>query len=308
MPYLQIVEMYISGSIVKLLWLAFIYLITIGLIRLQKRTYILEVPWSVNQVFLLLAVFIIIQYTSATLAAFFVEYVYSYSAENLYFLESFIPYITAAINSLSLLLITVFLIKKRYRFKIGFEKCNLQQGIKWGFSISLIYIYLLLLRLKGFHQFHYEQYAQQIHFSFNLLSVFSLAALVPIAEEIFFRGFVYRALKNRFSFIYAAIISSLCFLIFHMTINQNSWIIFLQGFLLAYVFFKSKSLIACIILHISGNLLRLIADYNQGAILEALSWNVLVVIGFFCVLFSLMLNSTLRVSAKRGHPSCNPKK
>lgn len=78
--------------------------------------------------------------------------------------------------------------------------------------------------------------------------VFSQAILGPIGEEIFFRGYIFTTLSERYSLWGGALLSSLVFALLH-GINWNLPLIFIHGLLYAYFLHKSKSLMAVVAGH-----------------------------------------------------------
>ncbi|HJN62745.1 MAG TPA: type II CAAX endopeptidase family protein [Candidatus Paceibacterota bacterium] len=87
----------------------------------------------------------------------------------------------------------------------------------------------------------------------NLLNLKLLTAiLLPVAEETFFRGVIFRYLRQNNTFIKSALISSLIFSLVHFDISVLPFT-FLLGFVSAWVFEKTRSLISSFIVHITVN-------------------------------------------------------
>ncbi len=89
-----------------------------------------------------------------------------------------------------------------------------------------------------------------------LAAVFA-AVFGPVAEEIFFRGFMYSALRKTFGVFRALIITSVIFSVLHAHIVGFLPIMAL-GILLAYLYEKTGSLVPCISVHILHNLAMII--------------------------------------------------
>ena len=96
--------------------------------------------------------------------------------------------------------------------------------------------------------------------SFGLPMVY--AALAAVAEEFFFRGFLFTALKKRGRFL-AAIVSSAAFAILHLVNLANHPIdytllqvaaAFSVGFALCGLLWKTKKLLPCLLCHLLINL------------------------------------------------------
>ena len=81
---------------------------------------------------------------------------------------------------------------------------------------------------------------------------FFVSVLGPIAEEIFFRGFMYRALKKSMGFVWALVLSSALFALLHAHL-VGFFPILVLGILLAYLYEKTGSLISSVTVHIMHN-------------------------------------------------------
>ncbi len=79
------------------------------------------------------------------------------------------------------------------------------------------------------------------------------ATVIPIFEEIFMRGIILAGLLNRYNPKKAIIISALIFGAWHFNIHQsvNATLI---GLILGMIYYKTNSLILCIVLHMTNNI------------------------------------------------------
>ena len=84
--------------------------------------------------------------------------------------------------------------------------------------------------------------------------------LVPVAEELFFRGFLYNWMRKGLSQWPAMVLSALVFGGFHLVPVQVI-LAFVLGLGLAWIYEKSESLWPPIILHLSNNIFFLILAY-----------------------------------------------
>ncbi|WP_420643344.1 CPBP family intramembrane glutamic endopeptidase [Candidatus Leptofilum sp.] len=85
-----------------------------------------------------------------------------------------------------------------------------------------------------------------------IVSVLLISTLVPLWEEIFFRGFIHNVLRNRLGMWAAILVSSLLFGIFHFIPLQIIGA-FTLGILLAWLYEKSGSLWLPIFAHALNN-------------------------------------------------------
>ena len=76
--------------------------------------------------------------------------------------------------------------------------------------------------------------------------------IAPIAEEIVFRGYMYKAFRDRFKPAYAIILSAALFSIIHLE-WRAALSLFVIGVVLAYVYEKTGNLMAPITVHILNN-------------------------------------------------------
>ncbi|MEG1660408.1 MAG: CPBP family intramembrane glutamic endopeptidase [Bacteroides sp.] len=84
------------------------------------------------------------------------------------------------------------------------------------------------------------------------VGIFSIAIMGPVLEELLFRGAITKALLQHYSPTKAILFSGLIFGVFHVNPAQviGAGLI---GLLLAWIYYKTASLIPCIVLHILNN-------------------------------------------------------
>ncbi len=84
--------------------------------------------------------------------------------------------------------------------------------------------------------------------------------VAPVAEEVFFRGFVFAGLRQRYDWKKAALISSALFAVIHVT--PTAMIpIFILGIIFAYLYHHSNSIWPAVLMHVSTNALALGSAY-----------------------------------------------
>jgi uncharacterized protein len=91
---------------------------------------------------------------------------------------------------------------------------------------------------------------------------FTIMLIAPLAEEIFFRGFVFAGLRSRYDWRWAAAISAALFAAAHLEIT---FLVpaFVLGYLFACLYQKSNSVWPGVILHFLWNTFAVIAIYVQ---------------------------------------------
>jgi len=93
--------------------------------------------------------------------------------------------------------------------------------------------------------------------------------VAPVAEEVFFRGFFYRALRSRFSMIGAAVIDGLLFGVIHYNFESAEALLLLPplallGFIFCVVYEKTGSLFPVIGMHAFNNAIAYAAQADGG--------------------------------------------
>ena len=93
-----------------------------------------------------------------------------------------------------------------------------------------------------------------------LLTFQALAFITPMSEELFFRGFIFRGLLPKMGPWWAIAVSALIFSGFHFSHVGVLIPVFIIGFLLAWLYWKTGSLWAAIGAHAGQNVLALAAQ------------------------------------------------
>jgi membrane protease YdiL (CAAX protease family) len=120
--------------------------------------------------------------------------------------------------------------------------------------------------------------------------------VAPVVEEFFFRGFFYRALRNRFTILVAALIDGCLFGVIHYSGNGVDGLLILPplallGFIFCLVYERTGSLLVPIAMHSFNNTVAYAAQAHGG-------WQVSVVVGPL-MLVALVLGSRALPSAPR---------
>ena len=93
-----------------------------------------------------------------------------------------------------------------------------------------------------------------------LASIFSMALLPAIFEEIVYRGVVLKGLLSKFKPTVAIIISAVLFMLMHGNITQTFYQLFL-GLIFGFVVYKTSNILLSMIMHFVNNATILIVDY-----------------------------------------------
>jgi membrane protease YdiL (CAAX protease family) len=175
----------------------------------------------------------------------------------------------AAIVFLNLLLevgaITIILIKfPSHYFNFDFKKNNLLFAAKaYATALPIIIGFLFLNGFLLDKLGVMPSYNPAIELVLKVKNVPLLVILTlqiiffgPLAEELFFRGLIYRLFSKKWGFLFSAFLSSLLFALLHRS-RQDGLPIFALGLLLCFVYEKTAKISVPVIFHIINNCLNL---------------------------------------------------
>lgn len=150
-------------------------------------------------------------------------------------------------------------------FCLGLSACIILNHV-------LIYSGLYELLAQGF-----EETAQTLYQGKLLPELLSIGILTPIVEELIFRGLIYRRIRWYLNALPAMVFSALLFAVFHGNLLQGIYA-FALGFLMAFVYERTHSILAPVCIHVGANLIsvlmtdipsfgRIYETQNEGAFL-----------------------------------------
>ena len=148
------------------------------------------------------------------------------------------------------------------RIRLTFE--NIDIAFLWGIlTVGLIFVITFLL------EFVLEQSGANLSDLSNIPDLealfspailFFIVAIMPVAEEIFFRGFLMEKFESYAGKNFAIVMSAVLFGIAHMSYGKIYPVIMpiIMGLLLGYIVIKTKNLFASIIAHVTFNIVVII--------------------------------------------------
>jgi membrane protease YdiL (CAAX protease family) len=154
---------------------------------------------------------------------------------------------------------------RKYRCKweaLGFRKFDVKKGLLLAIIITCIGLgiaigYEALLGTSGTE----DSYNVYSPFTANGIGIalFAITAVIvaPVAEETFFRGFMLQGIGKRLGYTWGTVISSALFALAHIS-PTNLVPIFILGLMLSWIYYKTKSIWPCIIVHAAYNSIALI--------------------------------------------------
>ena len=125
-------------------------------------------------------------------------------------------------------------------------------------ALSLGFNNLVLIGNLASYDSAYEETLSTLYAAAFPVQIVCLGILVPICEELVFRGLMYKRLRERAPFWQAALYASAVFAFLHMNMIQMFYG-FLMGMAFCYIYEKYGSVKAPILAHISVNLLSVFA-------------------------------------------------
>lgn len=124
-------------------------------------------------------------------------------------------------------------------------------------STCLLLNLLLLTEVSG-------ETSKEIYMSSFAMQILTAGIVVPIAEELIFRGLGYFRLRETLGFFAAAFLSALAFGLYHGNLLQGTYAA-VMGFLFAWLAEQEKGIFLPIAGHMSANLLSLFMTESGAA-------------------------------------------
>ncbi len=172
------------------------------------------------------------------------------------------------------------------RFR-GIGLISIPVVILFGLSVSYIMDLLLALvsqieALKPLFD-TYEQVSELIFSGGFILSLISVGIIAPVFEEILFRGLIFGELRKITKVKLALVLQALLFGIYHFNVVQGVYA-FLLGLVIGFVYYRSNSIIAPILMHISINSLSVILTQLIG-MQQLEQWGVVILVASVALFF-----------------------
>lgn len=121
--------------------------------------------------------------------------------------------------------------------------------------------FIMLINLSSYSD-AYEETVEILYKPSFAIQIICLGILMPVCEELTYRGLTYRRLRKQTKFLHAAIYSSVIFGITHGNLVQMLYA-FAMGMLLSYVYEKYGSVTAPILGHVTANIISVVGTQFQ---------------------------------------------
>jgi membrane protease YdiL (CAAX protease family) len=157
----------------------------------------------------------------------------------------------------------------------GLTRTRLWSAVRWAGLGILAFYFLSFIYQAVVHPDTKQVVTQQLGANRGTLGLIVAGIMVivvaPAAEEFFFRGFFYRALRSRFSVIAAAVIDGLLFGAIHYDFSGGNGLLIvpplaLLGFIFCLVYERTGSIYPTIALHSFNNTIAYAVQADGGAV------------------------------------------
>lgn len=163
------------------------------------------------------------------------------------------------------------------RLKLKLE--NIDSAFLWGILaaiISFILIFAVEVVLIGLGQSSQDlSNIPDLQKLFSWPTLFFLVAFQPIAEEIFFRGFLFEKIENYAGGAIAIFITAFLFGLSHLSYGKIFPVVMpiFMGIILGYVVYRTKNLCSSIVAHITFNITAVTLAYIGEQLLQQAALN-----------------------------------
>lgn len=200
--------------------------------------------------------------------------------------------------------VAIFVLRRKFEIDLKKQFRRIDLSIALLFFLLVFFIFSLIIPFVNPWQFISKLSDNQLIFhSFNseLFSSFSIyngidffigILIIPVVEEIIYRGIIFNQLLKRYSVGISIFVSSLLFALMHLRFAGIAYL-FLYGLLLSFAYYRTKSILTPIVLHIFINLM---AHLTKNQFIQLNSANSVKYFLFFivatacAVLFFLLIN------------------
>lgn len=180
-----------------------------------------------------------------------------------YAMRAILPYrslIPSIIADVVLAFLSFYYIRRlRIDCFVPTTKATAKRSLKIGVGILIVWFIGQLLASALYYNFgdpSYDTY-DQVMGSISFMSIISSCIFAPIAEELYYRGFVFRGLANVMNPLVAALISSMFFAISHGTLVHLP-VTFAFGLGSCALLFATGNIGFSIVLHVAANALSFV--------------------------------------------------
>lgn len=179
--------------------------------------------------------------------------------------------ISSIISAITLFIILYIQLSKKSTRKLETTSKNNSGDFLIGIITGIILGSIVLLGVfnddKGIFSLLSINYMRTILYPVGMINmilffmVFVIA--LPIAEEMFFRGYMFPSLEKQYNLIIAALITSISSSIF-LSGSISFLLLFIAGLVFAFLYQKSEAIFSSIIAHMTFNLIITLLIFIKG--------------------------------------------
>ncbi len=188
----------------------------------------------------------------------------SSASDNLELVEEVMSSYTNNVLILTLISALISLPVLYYLYKSDFKKLFANE--KYKVIPYVNYVYVAIVAIFGSITFNtlisfsnlinffpgYNEVAEFLYDESLLVQILGVAIVIPIVEELIFRGLIFKRMSTYAKTSTAVIISSLIFAVYHFNVVQGIYA-FLVGIIFAIVYDRYNNLLAPCLAHIAAN-------------------------------------------------------
>lgn len=166
--------------------------------------------------------------------------------------------------------------------RIKFKLENIDSAFLWGILAAIIIFILIFviesILIAGGQNSQDLSNIPDLESLFSWPALFFLVTVQPVAEEIFFRGFLFDKIEKFAGGAIAIIITSVLFGLAHLSYGKIFPVVMpiFMGMILGYIVYRTKNLYSSIIAHIIFNVTALTLAYIGEQILQQGALNLLI--------------------------------
>ena len=125
------------------------------------------------------------------------------------------------------------------------------------------YFWIYLTGLSSSDAQHVSEYLKSLALSWSIFYLTRIVIISPIIEEVFFRGVIFSTLREVMGIKIGLVLQAVLFAFIHGEINAV-FPIFVSGLVLAYVYYRTRSILPSIIIHSFQNISVIVISLRLG--------------------------------------------
>ncbi len=189
---------------------------------------------------------------------------------------------------------------RKYRNNIGLKGYTAAFSLGIGFYMLLQIVFIIALSLFDINDIisEYNTGMNSLIGNDLMIDILALGIIVPVCEELIFRGLIFNRMRSIMKESNAIIFSAVVFGLLH-TVDIQIFYTIILGYILAYAYSKYENILIPIIIHMIFNLMNFVSMIDGVVDFSATTTGSLIYYGV-CVLFTY---AGVRILIKKTKPS-----